>query len=105
MDITTRWFFILGLGTVCFGISLFVLHVPIRTVGVFFVLGLPLVALWLYIDNKSRLQKRANVIAEEVCACLICKHERAKICLQNKCACCLIMRGNKVTGHSINMIR
>ena len=65
MDIIRKWFFILGLATVCFGISLFVLHVPIRTVAIFFVLGLPLVPLWLYIDKKSRLQKRAKAIAEE----------------------------------------
>ena len=105
MDITTRWVFILGIGTVCFGISLFVLHIPIRTITVFFVLGLPLVALWLYVDNKSRLQNSANAIAEEVCVCPICEHEQAKICLQKACACCLVMRGNTVIGHSVNTIR
>ena len=105
MDITTQWVFILGIGTVCFGISLFVLHIPIRSITVFFVIGLPLVALWLYVDSKSRLQKTADAIAEEVCVCSICEHEQVKICLQKVCACCLVMRGNSVIGHSVNTIR
>jgi hypothetical protein len=105
MNITTRWIFILGIGTVCFGFSLFVLHIPIRTIVVFFIIGLPLVALWLYVDTRSKQQRNVNAIGEEACMCSICEHEQAKICLQQICACCLIMKGNTVIGHSVNTLR
>src|SRR5947209_19863291 len=54
MDSTTRWLSMLGIGTLCFGLSLFVLRIPIRTIIVFFIIGVPLVALWLYVDANRR---------------------------------------------------
>jgi energy-coupling factor transporter transmembrane protein EcfT len=105
VNITTRWLFILGIGTVFFGLSLFVLHIPIRTIIVFFVIGLPLVALWLYIDTKSKQQMNVNTIGSGACVCSICGHEQAKICLQEICACCLIMKGNTIVAHSVNALR
>lgn len=35
MDIEMRWLLVLGIGTLCFDISLFVLQIPIRTIIVF----------------------------------------------------------------------
>jgi hypothetical protein len=78
MNITTQWLFILGIGTVSFGISLFVLHILVRTIIVFFIIGLPLVALWLYVDTKSKQQRNVNAIRREACMCSICEHEQAK---------------------------
>ncbi len=105
MDTTTRWLSMLGIGTLCFGISLFVLRIPIRTIIVFFIIGVPLVALWLYVDAKSKQQKKINTdtsVTTQVCICLICKHEEAKACFQENCACCLLTKGNSVIGHSVN---
>src|SRR5919199_5550535 len=125
-SLTNRWILALGLGTLCFGISLFVLHIPIRTIGIFFALGIPLILLWLYIGDKSKQQqlqqqKEDKAISDpnssnsnnnhlvqhqlqqqKSCTCPICKHEQAGVCLNQKCACCIIMKGNKVIGHSIN---
>ena len=56
-SLTNRWILTLGLATLCFGISLFVLRIPIRTIGIFFALGIPLIVLWLYIGDKSKQQK------------------------------------------------
>ena len=105
MDTTTRWLSMLGIGTLCFGISLFVLRIPIRTIIVFFIIGVPLVALWLYVDVKSKQQKTVDVIVREACICSICKHKEAKLCLQQKCACCIIMKGDTVIGHSVNPLQ
>lgn len=55
MDIITRWLFILGIGTVCFAISLFVVRVPIRTIIIFFAIGIPVVIVWFYADEKSKM--------------------------------------------------
>ena len=57
-SLTNRWILTLGLATLCFGISLFVLRIPIRTIGIFFVLGIPLILLWLYAGDKSKQQQQ-----------------------------------------------
>jgi hypothetical protein len=112
-SLTTRWILALGLATLCFGIFLFVLRIPIRTIGIFFALGIPLVLLWLYADSKSKQQQEKGktvsnsttnnfVQHQQLCICSICKHEQAGVCLDQKCACCLMMKGNKIIGHSVN---
>ena len=113
-SLTNRWLSVLGIATLCFGIFLFVLRVPIRTIGIFFVLGIPLILLWLYVDDKSKQQQQQQKNGKKIsnsgnllqhqqpCICSICKHEEANICLNQKCACCLLMKGNKIIGHSIN---
>jgi hypothetical protein len=95
----------LGIATLCFAIALFVLRVPIRTILVFFAIGIPLIVLWLYAEEKSKQQKRVSSITKQACICSICKHENARICLQQKCACCIMMRGDDVIGHSINPLQ
>src|SRR5919197_5014893 len=115
-SLTTRWILALGLATLCFGIFLFVFRIPIRTIGIFFVLGIPLILLWLYAGDKSKQQQQQkgkiannsdsstnNLLQhQQQCICSICKHEQAALCLNQKCACCIIMKGNKVIGHSVN---
>lgn len=104
MDTTKRWLSMLGIGTLCFGLSLFVLRIPIRTIIVFFIIGVPLITLWLYVDAKSKQQKKITSITQ-ACICSICKHEEANSCYQKNCACCLLTKGNAVIGHSINPLQ
>jgi hypothetical protein len=122
-SLTNRWILTLGLATLCFGISLFVLRIPIRTIGIFFALGIPLILLWLYVGDKSKqqqLQRQKKVETtgdpssnnnhlvqhqQKSCTCPICKHEQAEICLNQKCACCIVTKGDKVVGHSINPLQ
>jgi uncharacterized membrane protein YjjP (DUF1212 family) len=108
MDTTTRWLSTLGIGTMCFGISLFVLRIPIRTIIVFFIIGIPLVALWLYVDAKSKQQKKISsetTAAKQVCICSICNHDEASACFQENCACWLLTKGNTLIVHSINPLQ
>jgi hypothetical protein len=106
---TNRWLSVLGIGTVLFGISLFVLRIPERTIIVFFALGLPVVLLWLYVDKKSKRQKKEidaiTDLRTRPCVCSICKHEKAANCVNQKCPCCIMMKGEKVVGHSINPLQ
>src|SRR5919198_6095648 len=120
-SLTTRWILALGLATLCFGIFLFVFRIPIRTIGIFFVLGIPLILLWLYAGDKSKQQQQQrgkitnnsssndnnNLVQhqQQSCICSICKHEQAEVCLNQKCACCIIMKGDKVVGHSVNPLQ
>lgn len=105
MDPITRWISILGIAALCFGLALFVLRVPVRTILIFFAIGVPLIVLWLYADEKSKQQKRVNKISKQGCICSICKHEQAKVCLDQKCACCIMMKGSNIMGHSINPLQ
>ncbi len=113
-SLTSRWLSALGIATLCFGIFLFVLRIPVRTISIFFVLGIPLILLWLYVDEKSKQPQQKKKIdnsiniqqqqqqQQQLCKCSICKHEQAGICLNQKCACCLIMKDDRIVGHSIN---
>ncbi len=120
-SLTSRWLSALGIATLCFGIFLFVLRIPVRTISIFFVLGIPLVLLWLYVDEKSKQPQQKKKIdnsinihhhhhhhqqqPQQLCKCSICKHEQAGICLDQKCACCLMMKDDRIVGHSINPIQ
>ncbi len=102
MDIITRWLSILGIGTVCFATFLFVVRVPIRTIMIFFAIGILVVILWFYADEKSKKQRLfANIVSRQ-CVCPICKHEEAKNCLELHCACCLVLKGGSIIDHSVN---
>ncbi len=103
-SLTSRWLSALGIATLCFGILLFVLRLPVRTISIFFVIGIPLILLWLYVDENSRQQKKMATLFAQPCICSICKHDRAGICLKQKCACCIVMKGTNAVGHSINSI-
>jgi hypothetical protein len=111
--LTTRWLSTLGIATLCFGIALFVLRVPIRTISIFLAIGIPLILLWLYVDEKSKQPQNKKQIdnsvtmkqqqqqQQQLCVCSICKHEQARICFEEKCACCLLMKDDRIIGHSI----
>ncbi|HET8847625.1 MAG TPA: hypothetical protein VFM20_02445, partial [Nitrososphaeraceae archaeon] len=57
-NLTNRWLATLGIGVLIFGLALFVLKVPVRTMLIFFAIGIPVVFLWLYADEKSRREKK-----------------------------------------------
>ena len=87
-SLTNRWLVTLA-SVIAFGLSLFVLRVPIRTIIIFFALGIPVVSLWLYVDEKSRRRSKQiddfNKIQQQACACNFCKHNREAVCIENRC--------------------
>jgi membrane protein implicated in regulation of membrane protease activity len=105
-NLTNRWLIALGVGTVLFGLSLFVVRVPILTIIIFFAIGIPVIFLWLYIDFRSKREKEEiealNMMEQQGCICAVCKHSEAKECFDHKCPCCISMKGNNIIGHSIN---
>jgi hypothetical protein len=64
---------------------------------------------WLYIDLKSKREKEEieslNMMGQEGCICAVCKHSRARECIDQKCTCCISIRGNSIIGHSINPLQ
>jgi hypothetical protein len=111
-NLTNRWLATLGIGAVIFGLALFILGVPVRTMIIFFAIGIPVVFLWLYADERSRKEKKEMEEMEELgkiqqqqCICSVCKHEQAAVCLDQKCPCCIILKGDSIIGHSINPLQ
>jgi hypothetical protein len=108
-NITDRWLVVLGIGTLIFALSLFVLRVPIRTIIVFFAIGIPVTLLWLYVDQKSKRQQEEarnyETMAGQECICPVCKHQQAEECIKKKCPCCIRMKGSKIDGHSVNPLQ
>ena len=108
MNINNRhpplWPLIYGLVIIAFGIFLLTIGSGIRIFLIFIVIGLSLIAIWLYLDiRKEKKQKKGVYVnTTQECICPICKHKETKICLQQKCACCLIMKGDVITGHHSN---
>jgi len=107
--ITDRWLATLGIGTLLFGIGLFVLRIPVRTIMIFFALGIPVVLLWLYVGQKSRRRRDEmdafNKLQDQVCICPVCEHEQAAVCMDKKCPCCITMKGTNILGHSVNPLQ
>lgn len=108
-NLTNRWLMALGVGTVLFALMLFVFHVPVRAVMIFFALGIPVIFLWIYVDLKSKYEKEEiktrNRLEQQGCICAVCKHDNARECIDQKCPCCVSMKGNSIIGHSINPLQ
>lgn len=108
-NLTNRWLATLGIGALIFGLALFVLQVPVRTMLIFFAIGIPVVFLWLYTEERSRRQKKEmeqfGKIQQQPCICSVCKHEQAAICMDQKCPCCIILKDDSIIGHSINPLQ
>jgi hypothetical protein len=80
-------------------------------------IGIPLIVLWLYIDERSKKeqQQNKNFVSSKIsshkqqqhqhCTCPICEHRQAEVCMHEKCACCIIMKDGSVIGHSINPLQ
>jgi hypothetical protein len=63
-----------------------------------------MIVLWLYLNARTSKQKdnKTIIIVKQPCICTICKHHESKICLQQICACCIIMKEDTIIGHSNN---
>jgi Flp pilus assembly protein TadB len=102
---TPIWPLIFGSGIIIFSILLFILRVNIRIIVIFLIMGISLIVLWLYLDARTKQLKKNFDNTRQICICQICNHEEVKVCLQQKCACCLAMKGNTVIGHSNNPLQ
>src|SRR5215217_2351766 len=95
---TPLWLLICGSG-------LFILSANIRIIVIFLIMGISLSVLWLYLDERSKQPKNNFKKTSQPCICHICNHEQVKICWEQKCACCLAMKGDTVIGHTNNPLQ
>jgi hypothetical protein len=100
MDFTKRWLWMVLIAAAIFAISLLVLRINVRTLDILFGIGVSAATLWLYLDMRYFSQPKQAFSSTQPCVCAVCKREHTEMCLQNKCACCLVTKGEKVIGHS-----
>ena len=103
-----RWILFLGIGIMIAGVVLLTLRSVLFSL-ILIVAGFSMFTYWLYSSARSR-NHMANTITgtdkeEEDCLCSICGHRVSGTCIQNKCACCLLMKDDKVIGHSNNPLQ
>ena len=83
-----------------FGIFLLVIGSGIRVFLIFTIIGLSLIALWLYFDARPKNQNKNRLLSnEEKCVCPICNHEAVRICLRHRCPCCITMKADSGAAH------
>ena len=94
---------IYGLVIIALGIFFLTIGSRIRVFLIVIVIGLSLIALWLYLDIRKEKQKNGTYVnTTQACICPICKHKETKICLQQICVCCLKMKEGVIIGHQSN---
>jgi hypothetical protein len=110
-----RWIFAIGIAMILFGILLFALRAALISL-VTIIIGASLFTSWLYLSTKSRQEQsiplkdglpndQVRTKSDEACICPICKHKVSNTCLNENCACCILMKDNSVVGHSNNPLQ
>ena len=99
--LTLLWLLIYGFGFIAFGIFLLAIGSGIRMFLIFTIIGLSLIALWLYLNARLKNQNKIRLLSnKEKCICPICNHEVVRICLRHGCTCCIAMKGDSNAAHT-----
>jgi hypothetical protein len=110
-----KWLFVIGIGMLLLGIILFALREVLMSLAVL-VIGISLFTAWVYLSmrlkqqvgipvNKQAIIGRIQPRSKEECTCPICKHKESNICLNDNCACCVMMKNDSIVGHSNNPLQ
>jgi hypothetical protein len=94
------WLLIYGLGIVAFSFFLLVLRASIAIFLIFMVAGVAMIILWLYFNVRTIQKGNMKFVAKQPCKCAICNHDKARLCLEQKCACCTVVERENTVGHT-----
>ena len=97
---TPLWPLIYGLGIVAFSILLLALRAGIAIFLIFMTIGLAMIIFWVYYNARTKQNSNMKFVAKQPCTCAICSHEKANFCLEQKCACCIVVKGESIVGHT-----
>jgi hypothetical protein len=97
---TLLWPLIYGLGIVAFSFFLLALRAGIIFFIIFIIAGLAMIVFWVYYNARNNQNIDINLVAKQPCRCAICSHEKASLCLNGKCACCIVVKGKSIVGHT-----
>lgn len=110
-----NWVFAIGITLILLGVILFALRAALISL-VIMIIGISLFTAWLYLSTRLKESKNLpqkgslsnrQVLGElnEECICAICKHKVSTTCLNENCACCILMKDDSVVGHSNNPLQ
>lgn len=107
MDFTQRWLVMIAISTILFAIGLLVLRINLRSLLIFYVIGISAVTLWMIVDKRffAPQSRSSRDEKSQPCICPVCNHDSQSMCYENRCACCLIMKNDKVVGHSSSALQ
>lgn len=99
---TTVWPLIGGIAVIAFSILLLTLRAIIPSLIIILV-GIFLIIYWVYITKTKNQGIKLKI--DKRCLCAICEHTESSICIQQKCICCSIAKGDNVVGHTNNPLQ
>lgn len=99
---TVWWPFIGGIAVIAFSILLLELRAIIPSL-IIMLTGISLFIYWIYITKTKSQGLESN--RDKRCLCTICDHTESNLCIQQKCICCSITKGDKVVGHTNNPLQ
>ena len=99
---TPLWPLIYGLGIVAFSIFLFALRAGIAIFLIFMTVGVAMIIFWVYHNAMTKQKSDMKLLTKQPCRCAICSHEKASFCLEQKCPCCIVIKGESTVGHTDN---
>lgn len=99
------WPLIYGLGIVAFSFFLLVLRAGIPVFLIFMVVGVAMIILWVYLNIRTTRKNDMMFVAKQSCKCAICTHEKIGLCLDQKCACCIVVEGGSTIGHTSSTLQ
>jgi hypothetical protein len=99
------WPLIYGLGIVAFSFFLLALRAGIAIFLIFIAVGVAMIMLWIYFNVRTTQKNNMNFVAKQPCKCAICTHEKVGLCLEQKCACCIVIEGGNTIGHTSSTLQ
>ena len=97
---TPLWPLIYGLGIVAFSVFLFAVRAGIAIFLIFMTIGVAMIIFWVYYNARTKQNRDIKFVVKQPCTCTICSHEKASFCLEQKCACCIVAKGESIVGHT-----
>jgi hypothetical protein len=98
------WPLVYGLGIVAFSFFLLALRAGIAVFLIFMVVGVAMIILWVYLNIRTTSKSDMKFVAA-ACKCAICTHEKVGLCLEQKCVCCIVVKGESTIGHTSSTLQ
>ncbi|MDQ3838374.1 MAG: hypothetical protein M3297_03800 [Thermoproteota archaeon] len=99
------WPLIYGLAIVALGFFLLALRAGIAIFLIFMAVGLAMIILWVYFNMRTTQKNDMKFVAKQPCKCAICTHDKAGLCLEQKCTCCIVVEGESPVGHTSSVLQ
>lgn len=99
---TVLWPLIGGIVIIGSSVLLLILRAIIPSM-IIMITGVFLIIYWVYITRGGN--KGLGIRSGEKCMCTICNHEQSNMCIQQKCVCCSIAKGDRIVGHTNNPLQ